>query len=432
LFAASVAGLLYFSEGLPFGIVNDLLPVYLRVHHVELTTIGFLSTVASAWTLKVFWSPLIDSFGTYRRWIATAVLAMAICMATMAAMPEMGSRASGVGSRSQAILPAHIEDARASSPTPDPRLPTPAPALFWVIITIFAIASATQDLAVDAFTIRATPPELVGPVNSIRVAAYRAALIVGGGGLVALSGVIGWRGSFAAAAVIAGIVLVVALRLPDDRGARDQRKSIAELFRGLGHWLARPRAGVLLAIVLLYRLGELAIYAMIKPYWVDRGYSPAEIGTITAVIGVIVSILGAIAGGAIVARIGLYRAMLWLGAAQILSNLAYAIVATTHAGRWAIYAAAIVENIGYGLGTGAFLAFLMAICDRERAATEYAMLTAAFGLTRVVIGTPSGWIAQNAGYPAYFWLTVVLGIPGLLLVPFVREQLAAKQAVVSS
>ena len=424
MFLGSVAGLLYFSEGLPFGIVNDLLPVYLRVHHVELTTIGFLSTVASAWTLKVFWSPLIDSFGTYRRWIATAVLAMAICMIVLAAMPEMfGSRGSGVGGRSSQSSSPTSDTSLPAPALSDPRHPTPDTRIFWVVITIFAIASATQDLAVDAFTIRATPPELVGPVNSIRVAAYRAALIVGGGGLVALSGVIGWRGSFAAAAVIAGVVLVVALRLPDDRGARDERKSIVELFRGLGHWLARPRAGVLLAIVLLYRLGELAIYAMIKPYWVDRGYSPAEIGTITAVIGVIVSILGAIAGGAIVARIGLYRAMLWLGATQILSNLGYAIVATTHAGRWAIYAAAIVENIGYGLGTGAFLAFLMAICDRERAATEYAMLTAAFGLTRVVIGTPSGWIAQNAGYPAYFWLTVVLGIPGLLLVPFVREQI---------
>jgi PAT family beta-lactamase induction signal transducer AmpG len=389
LLIASVAALLYFSEGLPFGIVNDLLPVYLRVHHVELTTIGFLSTVASAWTLKVFWSPLIDAFGTYRRWIATAVLAMAICMVTLAVMPEV------IG-------------------------PT-----FWVIIAIFAIASATQDLAVDAFTIRATPKELIGPVNSIRVAAYRSALIVGGGGLVALSGVIGWRGSFAASAVIAIIVLVVALRLPEDRGGDRERKSIIDLFRGLGEWLRRPRAGILLAIVLLYRLGELAIYAMIKPYWVDRGYSPAEIGTITAVIGVIVSILGAIAGGAIVARIGLYRAMLWLGAAQILSNLGYAIVATTNAGRWAIYAAAIVENIGYGLGTGAFLAFLMAICDRERAATEYAMLTAAFGLTRVLIGTPSGWIAQNAGYAAYFWLTVFLGIPGVLLVPFVKDRLVS-------
>jgi PAT family beta-lactamase induction signal transducer AmpG len=384
---ASVAALLYFSEGLPFGVVNDLMPVYLRVHRVDLTTIGFLSTVASAWTLKVFWSPLIDAFGTYRRWIAAAVLAMAICMGVLVAMPVNFGTA------------------------------------FWTIIAIFAIASATQDLAVDAFTIRATPPEFVGPVNSIRVAAYRTALIVGGGGLVALSGVIGWRGSFATSGTIAVIVFVIALRLPEDRGAGADRKSIVDLFRGLGEWLRRPRAGVLLAIVLLYRLGELAIYTMIKPYWVDRGYSPAEIGTITAVIGVIVSILGAIAGGAIVARIGLYRAMLWLGAAQILSNLGYAIVATTHAGRWAIYAAAIVENTGYGLGTGAFLAFLMAICDRERAATEYAMLTAAFGLTRVLIGTPSGWITQNHGYPFYFWLTVFLGIPGLMLVPFVKGRL---------
>jgi PAT family beta-lactamase induction signal transducer AmpG len=392
LLVGSVAALLYFSEGLPFGIVNDLLPVYLRVHHVELTTIGFLSTVASAWTLKVFWSPLVDAFGTYRRWIVTAVLAMAICMGVLATMPEIGES--------------------------DPHL------AFWIIITIFAVASATQDIAVDAFTIRATPAEFIGPVNSIRVAAYRTALIVGGGGLVALSGVIGWRGSFATGAAVAGIVLVIALRLPEDRGDGGEHRSILDLFRGLTHWLRRPRAGVLLAIVLLYRLGELAIYTMIKPYWVDRGYSPAEIGTITTVIGVIVSIAGAIAGGAIVARIGLYRAMLWLGAAQILSNLGYALVATIHAGRWAIYAAAIVENIGYGLGTGAFLAFLMAICDRERAATEYAMLTAAFGLTRVVIGTPSGWIAQHAGYASYFWLTVLLGIPGLLLVPFVRERLA--------
>src|SRR3954452_9142388 len=125
-------------------------------------------------------------------------------------------------------------------------LPKTAGSAFWTIIAIFAIASATQDLAVDAFTIQATPPELVGQLKSIRVAAYRTALIVGGGGLDALSGVIGWSGSFAASGVIALIVLIVALRLPDDRGERAERKSIADLFRGLGEWIRRPRAGVLL------------------------------------------------------------------------------------------------------------------------------------------------------------------------------------------
>ena len=175
-------------------------------------------------------------------------------------------------------------------------------------------------------------------------------------------------------------------------------------------------------IVFLYRLGEFAIVTMIKPYWVDRGYSPAEIGTITSVVGVIVSVIGVIIGGWFVGRFGLYAGLLWLGVAQVMSNLGYAVVASINAGRWAIYVAAIVENLGYGVGVAAFLAFLMAICDKERAATEYALLSAVFGLTGTVMGAASGYIAQYAGYPVYFWLTVILGIPVLFLLPLIRDE----------
>jgi len=161
---------------------------------------------------------------------------------------------------------------------------------------------------------------------------------------------------------------------------------------------------------------------MIKPYWVDRGYTPAEIGTITSIVGVIVSIISAIAGGFIVARIGIYASLLWLGAMQCLSNIGYALVATFNSGRWSIYAAAIGENIGYGLGTAAFLAFLMSICDRDRAATEYALLSAAYGLTGTIMASASGWLAKHAGYSLYFWLTVLLGIPPLLMIPFIRHE----------
>ncbi|HKB79280.1 MAG TPA: MFS transporter, partial [Thermoanaerobaculia bacterium] len=107
---------------------------------------------------------------------------------------------------------------------------------------------------------------------------------------------------------------------------------------------------------------------------------------------------------------------------QISSNAGYALVATFHAGRWAIYAAAVVENLGYGVGIAAFLAFLMSICDRERAATEYALLSAAFGLTGTLMGAASGYIAQYAGYTVYFWITVLLGIPVLFLLPSIRDQ----------
>jgi len=241
-----------------------------------------------------------------------------------------------------------------------------------------------------------------------------------------VGGRFGWSSAFGTGAALFAIVLIVALWLPDDRGERAKRQS---LFRDLAEWARRPRAAVLLTIVFLYRLGELAIVTMIKPYWVDRGYSPAEIGTITTVVGVTVSVAGVLAGGAIVARFGLYRALLWLGIAQTMSNLGYALVATIHAGRWAIYAAAVVENFGFGLGTAAFLAFLMAICDRERAATEYAMLTATFGLTRALIGPVSGWIAQNAGYPTFFWSTVFFGAPALFLLPLVKNVIADREAM---
>jgi MFS transporter, PAT family, beta-lactamase induction signal transducer AmpG len=211
---------------------------------------------------------------------------------------------------------------------------------------------------------------------------------------------------------------------PTGEGARRHTDFLA----ALKHWLTRERAGVLLAIAFTYRLGEFAVVSMIKLYWVDRGYSPAEIGTITSIVGVIVSVSAAIIGGALLPHIGLYRGLLWLGLAQSLSNIGYALVATISAGRWAIYAAAIVENIGYGLGTAAFLAFLMSICDRDRAATEYALLSAAYGLTGTIVASASGWLAERIGYAPYFWLTVVLGLPALLLIPIVREQIVAAEA----
>ena len=371
LYVGTIAAVLYFSEGLPFGIVKELVPLYLRVARVELKVIGLASSVSLAWTLKFFWSPLVDTFGTYRRWIAGALVAI---IATLVAL---------------AFLPAHVTMG------------------FYFVLALLAVGSATQDIAVDAFTIRATPSSLLGPVNSIRVTAYRIALMVGGGVLAALAGRVGWRSAFGAAAAIALLVLIFTAMLPDDRGERTER---ANLFADLAHWLGRPR------------LGEFAIVTMIKPYWVDRGYSPAEIGTITSVVGVIVSVVGVIIGGWFVARFGLYAGLLWLGIAQTLSNLGYALVATIEAGRWAIYAAAVVENLGYGVGTAAFLAYLMSICDRDRAATEYALLSAIFGLTGTLMGTVSRYIAQYAGYPAYFWLTVFLGIPVLFLLPLIRNE----------
>ncbi len=392
LVLGGLAAILYFSEGLPYGVVTQFAPMYLRFHHVDLTSIGLISAVGFAWTLKFLWSPLVDSMGTYKRWISGAILGITIALAGMAMAGSPG-------------------------------------AAFYVLLAVLALASATQDIAVDAFTIRITPPRLLGPVNSVRVTAYRIALTASG--LFAwIAQWAGWPHAFATAAILAAIIFAVSLGLPGE--APDLNRVPWPEARGLKTslklWLTRDKAGLLLAIAFTYRLGEFAIVSMIKPFWVDRGYQPGEIGTITSVVGVVVSIAATVLGGTILPRIGLFRGLLWFGAMQSLSNIGYAAVAATSAGRWAIYAAAIVENIGYGLGTAAFLAFLMSLCDRERAGTEFALLSAAYGLTGTIMTSASGWLAQRFGYASYFSLTVVLGIPALMLIPMVRNQIVGRES----
>ncbi|HYO78806.1 MAG TPA: MFS transporter [Thermoanaerobaculia bacterium] len=379
----ALAVILYFSQGFPFGIVNETVNLYLSFSNVDLATIGLAGGVGLAWTLKFFWAPLIDAVGSYRTWIFGTLIVISLMLAALGVAPL----ASGA---------------------------------FAAVLIVLAVASATQDIAVDALAIRITPPERLGAVNSARVAAYRCAMIVAGGGVAIVADRVGWRSAFFIAAAVPLIVLaLVAFTVSNEGGARTQHQNP---LRGLWRWLQKPQALLLLAVILLYRLGDNALTQMIRPYWSARGFSAAEAGNVTITLGMICTIAGAIAGGAFVTRFGVYRGLLVLGIVQMLSNLTYAMVAMTEAGRPAMYGAAIVETFCGGLGTAALMSFLMAICDRDNAATEYSMFSALFGLGRTLAFTLSGYVAKDLGFTRYYLLTVALAIPALLLVPLIRER----------
>jgi PAT family beta-lactamase induction signal transducer AmpG len=388
----SLAAVLYVTQGFPYGVVTELMPLYLRQAGWSLTQIGFIQTIALAWVWKALWSPLVDLLGTYRRWIAGALIVITAALAVLALTPATNTT------------------------------------VIWLLIAVIALASATQDIAIDAQAIRMTPEKLLGYVNSFRVAGYRGAMIVAGGALAALSDLAGWRGAFLTGAAITAVLLLATRLLPRDTG---DTTTHANPFAGLARWLRRPQAAVLLALALTYRLGDAALTPMVKPFWVDAGYSATEIGTVTTVIGLSFLIAGAFVGGAYISRFGIVSALFWLGVLQMLSNGGYGLLATFGGGRTAFYAAAIIENFTGGLGTAAFLAFMMSICDREHAATQYAMLTALFGITRSLIGTASGAAAQNLGYATWFWITLALGLPGLLLVPLLRGAIRTDESPAS-
>lgn len=387
----AIAAILYFSQGLPFGFVTETLNLYLAVLKVDLTDIGLLSGVGIIWTLKVFWAPIVDLFLSYRIWIAAALVTIAACIAALGTV-------------------------------------TPTSTAFWVAVIVLVIASATQDIAIDALTIRITPRDMLGPVNSARVAAYRGAMLFASGGLAYLASRLGWPLAFTVAAALPLVVLAIIFATVKPQQADVVRQQSP--FTALLGWLRRPGAISLIAVILLYRVGDSSLLPMIKPFWVAEGYGTNEIAQVTTTLAMAATIAGAIAGGAFVARFGVFSGLLWLGIAQLLSNFGYAYCALTSAPRPMMYGAAVIESFTTGLGTAAFLSFLMYICDRENAATEYAALTAIFGISRTLAGMFSGAFAKELGFGTYFLVTAALALPGLALLPLIRERVRGTPATI--
>ena len=382
----ALASILYFSQGFPFGIVNETVNTYLSFEKVSLPKIGLIGGVGIIWTFKFLWAPLVDAVATYRAWIFGALVVLAGSIAALGTVPPAGSA-------------------------------------FVAALVILVFASATQDIALDALAIRITPPHLLGLVNSARVAAFRAAMIVAGGGVGVLVGFIGWRAAFYAAAAVPLVMLIaIAFSAPKETDVRERHQNP---FLGLWQWLRKPGAMWLMAVILLYRMGDNTLMAMIRPYWAERGFSVAEVSNVTTTLGMICTIAGAIAGGMFVTKFGVYRGLWVLGLIQMLSNLAYAYVAATDASRPFLYGAAVIETFCGGLGTAAFLSFLMFICDKANAATEYAMLSALFGVGRTAAVALSGYVAQDLGFAKFYLLTAALALPGLALLPLIRNRLHA-------
>jgi MFS transporter, PAT family, beta-lactamase induction signal transducer AmpG len=377
--------LLYFAQGYPFGVVYDLLPVYFRTAGVSLRDIGLLSLLGLPWSLKVFWSPLIDRFGDRRNWSAGCLLGMG---AILAVLPIFPPGAIGWGLRG--------------------------------LLLAFTVLSATQDIAIDAYTIGLVRRGEEGAANSLRVSAYRAAIILAGGGLVALSSLASWPVLLRVAAIVpVGLAFVVRLA-PRVWVPPEARRS---LFRPLWSWLRQPAAPAVFLFILLFKVGDASMGPMVKPFWLDRGLTPTEVGLISTTLGMLMTVLGAVVGGIFVSRVGIFRGLWILGLLQALSNLGYAGVAWLDLPRPAVYVASVLESLTGGMGSAAFLSFLMNICDPHQAAVEYALLSAIFGLSRSVAGGFSGWATERLGYGDYFGVTFLLAGPAFLLLPWVRRRI---------
>ena len=393
--------ILYFAEGFPFGIIKDTLPVFFRVHGVRLADIGLLTLVGLPWSLKFLWAPAVDVYGKRRTWILGCQTVLVLGILALLA-----------------VDPSHVTT------------------VLWVLLLSLAFLSATQDIAIDAYTIELLDEPEMGPANGLRVTTYRMALVSAGGILVALAGLIGWRAAFVGAALLMGCVVLLSWRMPHPDQPRTPQAISAggvvtlqdAVWTPLRQFFAHPGFLFVLCFVLLYKLGDMALGPMVRPFWVDRQFSMLQIGAVPGTLGVVATVLGALLGGSLTKRWGVLRALWLLGIAQAASNLTYAAAAAFPPSTTLMYTASIVESFCGGLGTAPFLAFLMSICDKNYAATQYALLSALFAPVGLVAAMVSGWAVERFGYAAYFALTFLLAWPALFLLPWVRRWTLARAA----
>jgi PAT family beta-lactamase induction signal transducer AmpG len=385
-----IVALLYFIQGAPVAILWEVLPVYFRLHGVSLRAIGGLRLLELPYSLKVFWSPVVHRYGDRRLWVLGCMLGIAGVLFTL---PWIN--VAGVG---------------------------------WIVLALmlgFTILSATQDIAIDSYSVGFITREEEGVANGVRASAYRVALVCCGGGLVFLAAVLEWNALFSLAGAVFILLAFSSTRIPRLTLPVQAREHWIE---GFLNWVATWKIIPLVLFVLTYKLGEFAIGPMVKPFWVDYGKAiwPArddlmfQIGLFPTTFGIVLSVVGALAGGAFIARYGIFRGVWVLGLLQAFSNLGYSFVDWLDLGRFGLYGASMLESLCGGLGTAAFLAFLMSVCQKEHATVQYAFLSSIFSLTGRLVGGISGLGAEKYGYGNYFAITFLLSLPAYLMLPWIR------------
>lgn len=489
--------LLYFSEGLPLGVFYDIFPVYFRQQGVNLADIGLLSLLGLAWTVKFLWAPAVDWARRHRWWVAGANLGMAAVMALFAAHAGAPGEAGAVSAWVWIAIGAftmlsatndiatdgytiELLDKREYGLANGFRIGFYRVGMLTAGVVLMVAGwfgwSLAYLLGAAVFVLNAGLV-LLAPRESQRPGAapgsvgrefallrgqplWVAALALVLAGLLwpvlpPLAKAAGWevvaewnklwwfKGLLPVSLMFAGAALMVLAA----RGPRAQLMREGPVFGAWVELLSRPGMIAILLFILTFKLGDAAMGFMVKPFWVDAGFSSEQIGLVSVNLGLGLSIAGGLIGGWYVDRHGIFRGLWVLGLWQALSNLGYAAAAwyvpralpgadgivvplddiPLHH-QLAVYAASGLESFTGGLGTGAFLAFLMAITSRAKATTEYAILSSIFAFSRAVAGWAGGIGAQEMGFAAYFFLTFWLSFPAYLLLPRVRRMLERSAA----
>jgi PAT family beta-lactamase induction signal transducer AmpG len=380
------------ASGTPYMVGTKLLQGWLAASGVPLGLIGLLAYAELPYTLKLFWAPLLDRWpipwpDRRRGWLLVLQLLLVALIAAMAWLRP-------------GLDPANLT-------------------AIGVMAVALALVSATQDIVVDAYRTDLLPDQERGAGAAATNLGYRGAtLAVGAGGFI-LASRYGWPLAFLGSAALMLLVVPFTLTAPVLPPIEHQLRSLRQAVVGPAQEFlqrtGRGRAVMLLALVLLYRWPDGLLNAMAVPFLIQQGFSPAVVGSVLAGWGIGATIMGTVIGGLFYGRLGLNRSLWLFALVGATGNLAYWALAQFHGGRTGLLLAVGLENLGGGLVGAAFVALLMGLCNPRFSATQYALLSGVYALSRSVLSGQAGFVAEGIGWSNFFLLTAAASLPAFLL-----------------
>ena len=383
-----------FASGLPLPLSGFTLRQWMSTDGVSLAAIGLTANIGLAYTLKFLWAPLMDHvappgplwrFGRRRGWLLAV----------------------------QPLLTAACVMLALSSPSRGPILAVTAAALV-------AFLSASQDILIDAWRIETFPARLQGTALAGYVWGYRAAMLISGSGAIVLSKPYGWHVSLLAMAALSGIGILVSLAAAEpvvrlvEAGASSLRARFADaVVAPLREFLSRPGAVPILSFVVLFRLGEAMAGTMLPPFYRALGFNRAAVALANGPVSLVAVLAGAAAGGWLVARLGVGRALLITGTAQTLAMGMYVALAYSAGNHAVLIGTSVIESATEGLADAAFITYLSGLCDPAHTATQYALLSSVAAVALRTVGGLSGFLAAALGWKLFYSATAFAALPAM-------------------
>jgi len=378
---------------MPLYVLISLVPAWLRTEGVGLKEIGFFALIGLPYIWKFVWSPLLDRYslslftykpGLRRSWMLSTQVLLLVTIGALGFLDPLTQ-----------LWP-----------------------IAWLCLGI-AFLSATQDIVLDAYRRQILPDQELGLGNSIHVNAYRVGGLIPGSLSLVLSDFLPWETVFliTAAFVLAGIALTLSIKEPPRTHQQPAtlQAAIVEPFNDFFSRQGVQQALLILAFMLLYKLGDSMATALATPFYLDMGFSKTEIGVVAKQAALWPMIIGGIAGGILMLKIGINRALWLFGFVQIISILGFAVLARVGGGLWLLGLVIGFEYLGVGLGTAAFVAFIARTTNPAFAATQFALFTALTAVPRTVASAATGIIVEGVGWENFFYMCTLIAIPGMLL-----------------